>query len=95
MSSVFTPALGEYEIAIPRPCTCQLCDNRVAGVIRKELYGSALMVCEPCFHQLDAKKHHPYSTIIHRFAKRASGYQVNVKMARAATADGQPWLRYG
>jgi ribosome-binding protein aMBF1 (putative translation factor) len=74
---------------------CELCDKQVPGRIRKELYGSALMVCEPCHHLLEAKKSQPYSRIVTQFCRRAAGYLVNVKMARIADQTHRRWMRYG
>ena len=87
--------IGPYEITDPRTLVCELCDRKVPGRIRMELYGGALMVCEQCHDKLRAKRAHPYSTIIHRFCTRACGYHVNVKMARMAIAERRPWLKYG
>jgi len=80
------PGPSEYDVTDPRTLTCELCDQKVAGRIRKELYGGHLMICEPCFHLVRSKERHPYSQIIAKFAMRACGYQVNVKMARMGAA---------
>ena len=95
MCTVFGKTVGEYEITDHRPFTCELCRHKAPGRIQVTLYGGALMVCEPCFHEIDRKKHQPYSRIIDEFALRACGYHVNRKFARAAADSGQAWQKYG
>jgi len=87
--------IGPYEITDPRTLVCELCDRKVPGRIRVELYGGALMVCEACHEKLRAARSHPYSQLINKFCLRACGYFVNVKMARMAVAERRPWLKYG
>ena len=76
-------SIGAYEITDPRTLVCELCDRKVPGRIRVDLYGGALMVCEDCHDKLQAKRSHPYANIMDRFCLRACGYHVNVKMARS------------
>ena len=87
--------IGRYEVTDPRTLVCELCDRKVPGRIRVELYGGALMVCEACHDKLMAKRAHPYSSTIDKFTMRACHYHANVKMARIAVADHKPWLKYG
>jgi len=87
--------IGPYEITDPRTLVCELCDRKVDGRVRVELYGGALMVCEDCYNELHAKRAHPYSSIIDQFCMRACGYHANVKLARMSVTERRPWLRYG
>ena len=87
--------IGPYEITDPRTLVCQLCDRKVPGRIRVELYGGALMVCEDCHDKLRANRSKPYAQIIDKFCMRGCGYHANVKMARMAVSERRPWLAYG
>ena len=87
--------VGEYEVTYPGQYKCKFCDQRCRGVIKVELYGGSLMVCESCYYLLRRKRANPYSKVITKFAVRACGYPINVKMARVATSWGKRWYRYG
>jgi ribosome-binding protein aMBF1 (putative translation factor) len=74
--------IGPYEVTDPRTLVCQFCDQRAAGRVKVELYGGALMVCMQCYYKLQAKREHPYSSVMDKFCLRACRYQANRKMAR-------------
>jgi len=82
LDSALAESVGEYEITDPRTLQCDFCDQRCAGRIHFEQYGGHLMVCETCWALLQAKKSHPYSRVMDRFATLACGYYVNRKEAR-------------
>lgn len=90
-----TDPAPQFQIRDTGTLVCELCDRTVPGRIRQELYGGALMLCEPCHALVQRKKSQPYSRTMSKFALRATGYLCNVKMARASTETRQPWLRYG
>jgi len=74
--------VGKYEITDNRTLPCDFCDQLSPGLIHFEQYGGHLMVCEPCWGVLQAKKSRPYSRVMDRFATLACGYFVNRKQAR-------------
>jgi len=76
--------IGQYDITDPRTLTCEFCDQEVAGRVRVDLYGGALMVCMSCYEVLQASRSKPYSRVMDKFAIRSVGYLANVKMARMA-----------
>ena len=74
--------IGQYEITDPRPLTCDFCNQEVAGRVRVDLYGGALMVCEACYEVLQASRAKPYSKVMDKYAMRSVGYLANVKIAK-------------
>jgi len=76
--------IGQYDITDPRTLTCEFCDQEVAGRVRVDLYGGALMVCQACYELLRNSRSKPYSRVMDKFAIRSVGYLANVKMARMA-----------
>jgi len=74
--------IGQYDITDPRTLTCDFCDQEVAGRVRVDLYGGALMVCEACYEVLQASRAHPYSRVMDKYSMRARGYNVSRKIAR-------------
>ena len=74
--------IGQYDITDPRTLICQFCDQEVAGRVRVDLYGGALMVCLACYELLKDSRVKPYSKVMDKFSMRACGYHVSRKIAR-------------
>jgi ribosome-binding protein aMBF1 (putative translation factor) len=74
--------IGQYDITDPRTLVCEFCDQEVAGRVRVDLYGGALMVCLACYELLKDSRAKPYSKVMDKYSMRARGYHVSRKIAR-------------
>ena len=83
--------IGQYDITDPRTLTCEFCDQEVAGRVRVDLYGGALMVCQACYELLRNSQSKPYSKVMDKFAMRSVGYLANVKIAKINAYMGRVW----
>ena len=74
--------IGQYDITDPRTLACEFCDQEVAGRVRVDLYGGALMVCLACYEVLRDSRAKPYSKVMDKYSMRTRGYHVSRKIAR-------------
>ena len=74
--------IGQYDITDPRTLLCEFCDQEVAGRVRVDLYGGALMVCLACYEVLRDSRAKPYSKVMDKYSMRACGYHVSRKIAQ-------------